>query len=125
MQSGNRIYDFDTSDKLYFEPIFWEHIYDIIQHEKPEGVIVQLGGQTALKLSEKLERYGIKIMGTSYEALDLAEDRGRFSTLLKDNNIPYPRFGVIETAEDALELAKELDLQNDVMDWFQSIFNLL
>ena len=101
--------DFDTSDKLYFEPIFWEHIYDIIQHEKPEGVIVQLGGQTALKLSEKLERYGIKIMGTSYEALDLAEDRGRFSTLLKDNNIPYPRFGVIETAEDALELAKELD----------------
>ena len=101
--------DFDTSDKLYFEPIFWEHIYDIIQHEKPEGVIVQLGGQTALKLSEKLERYGIKIMGTSYEALDLAEDRGRFSTLLKENNIPYPRFGVIETAEDALELAKELD----------------
>ena len=101
--------DFDTSDKLYFEPVFWEHIYDIIQHEKPEGVIVQLGGQTALKLAEKLERYGIKIMGTSFEALDLAEDRGRFSTLLKDNNIPYPRFGVIETAEEALELAKELD----------------
>ena len=94
---------------LYFEPVFWEHIYDIIQHEKPEGVIVQLGGQTALKLAEKLERYGIKIMGTSFEALDLAEDRGRFSTLLKDNNIPYPRFGVIETAEEALDLAKELD----------------
>ena len=101
--------DFDTSDKLYFEPVFWEHIYDIIKHEKPEGVIVQLGGQTALKLAEKLERYGIKIMGTSYEALDLAEDRGRFSTLLRDNNVPFPEFGVIETAEEALELAKDLN----------------
>ena len=101
--------DFDTSDKLYFEPIFWEHIYDIIEHEKPEGVIVQLGGQTALKLAEKLDRYGIKIIGTSFQALDLAEDRGQFSTLLRDNNIPYPKFGVIETAEDALELSKELD----------------
>ena len=70
--------DFDTADKLYFEPVFWEHIYDIIQHEKPVGVIVQLGGQTALKLAEKLSRYGIPILGTSYEALDLAEDRGRF-----------------------------------------------
>ena len=101
--------DFDTSDKLYFEPVFWEHIYDIIKHEKPVGVIVQLGGQTALKLAEKLERYGIKIMGTSYEALDLAEDRGRFSTLLRDNDVPFPEFGVIETAEEALELAKELN----------------
>ena len=69
-------------------PFFWEHIYDIIQHEKPEGVIVQLGGQTALKLAEKLERYGVKIIGTSFKALDLAEDRGSFSNLLKDNNIP-------------------------------------
>ena len=101
--------DFDTSDKLYFEPIFWEHIYDIIKHENPEGVIVQLGGQTALKLSEKLDRYGIKIMGTSYQALDLAEDRGRFSTLLRDNDVPFPEFGVIETAEEALELAKDLN----------------
>ena len=101
--------DFDTSDKLYFEPVFWEHIYDIIQHEKPEGVIVQLGGQTALKLAEKLQRYGIKIMGTSYEALDLAEDRGRFSNLLKDNDVPFPEFGVIETAEEAIELSKELN----------------
>lgn len=100
--------DFDTADKLYFEPVFWEHIYDIILHEKPEGVIVQLGGQTALKLAEKLERYGIKIMGTSYQALDLAEDRGRFSNLLKDLAIPYPEFGVVESAEQALELAKEL-----------------
>ncbi|MAD49957.1 MAG: carbamoyl phosphate synthase large subunit [Flavobacteriales bacterium] len=101
--------DFDTSDKLYFEPVFWEHIYDIIKHENPEGVIVQLGGQTALKLAEKLERYGIKIMGTSYEALDLAEDRGRFSTLLRDNNVPFPEFGVIETAEEAIELSKDLN----------------
>ena len=101
--------DFDTADKLYFEPVFWEHIHDIILHEKPVGVIVQLGGQTALKLAEKLERHGIKIMGTSYQALDLAEDRGRFSTLLSEHNIPYPKFGVVESAEQqALELADEL-----------------
>ena len=101
--------DFDTADKLYFEPVFWEHIYDIIQHENPEGVIVQLGGQTALKLAEKLDRYGINIVGTSYQSLDLAEDRGSFSTLLKDNDIPYPEFGVAETADDALELAEKLE----------------
>ncbi|MDB4710446.1 carbamoyl-phosphate synthase large subunit [Flavobacteriales bacterium] len=100
--------DFDTADKLYFEPVFWEHIYDIILHEKPEGVIVQLGGQTALKLAEKLDRYGIKVIGTTYQALDLAEDRGSFSKLLKENNIPYPKFGVVESAEQAIELSKDL-----------------
>ncbi len=100
--------DFDTSDKLYFEPVFWEHIYDIILHEKPKGVIVQLGGQTALKLAEKLERFGIKILGTSYEALDLAEDRGRFSQLLKDIDIPYPQFDVATNADQALDIADEL-----------------
>ncbi|MBT8292828.1 MAG: carbamoyl-phosphate synthase large subunit [Eudoraea sp.] len=101
--------DFDTADKLYFEPVFWEHIYDIIRHEQPEGVIVQLGGQTALKLAEKLDKYGIKIIGTSFESLDLAEDRGSFSTLLQENNIPYPEFGVAESAEEALDLADELN----------------
>jgi len=101
--------DFDIADKLYFEPVFWEHIYDIIRHEKPEGVIVQLGGQTALKLAEKLDRYGIKIMGTTYQALDLAEDRGSFSKLLQENNIPYPEFDVAETADEALAVADKLD----------------
>ena len=101
--------DFDVADKLYFEPVFWEHIYDIIQHEKPIGVIVQLGGQTALKLAEKLDKYGIKIIGTTYESLDLAEDRGSFSELLKNNNIPYPEFGVAETADQALKLADTLN----------------
>jgi carbamoyl-phosphate synthase large subunit len=100
--------DFDTADKLYFEPVFWEHIYDIIQHEKPEGVIVQLGGQTALKLAAKLHKHGIKILGTSYDSLDLAEDRGRFSNMLKQENVPYPKFGVVENAEQAIELSKEL-----------------
>ncbi len=100
--------DFKTADKLYFEPVFWEHIYDIILHEKPLGVIVQLGGQTALKLAEKLNRYNIKILGTTYEALDLAEDRGSFSRLLQENNIPYPKFGVIEDAEQSVELSREL-----------------
>ena len=101
--------DFDTADKLYFELVFWEHIYDIIQHEKPEGVIVQLGGQTALKLAEKLDRYGIKVIGTSYQSLDLAEDRGSFSTLLKENNIPYPEFDTAETADQALKVADKLN----------------
>ena len=100
--------DFDTADKLYFEPVFWEHIYDIIQHEKPEGVIVQLGGQTALKLAEKLHRYGIPVIGTSYEALDMAEDRERFSSLLRDLGIPYPQFGAVDNAEEAIALAREL-----------------
>lgn len=100
--------DFDIADKLYFEPVFWEHIYEIIQHEKPEGVIVQLGGQTALKLAEKLNKYGIKIIGTSYESLDLAEDRGRFSTLLRDLKIPYPKFGVVDSADQTAEVAREL-----------------
>jgi len=100
--------DFDVADKLYFEPVYWEHIYDIIRHEKPEGVIVQLGGQTALKLAEKLDRYGIKIIGTTYQSLDLAEDRGSFSKLLQENDIPYPEFGIAETADEALALTDEL-----------------
>jgi carbamoyl-phosphate synthase large subunit len=100
--------DFDTADKLYFEPVFWEHIYDIILHENPVGVIVQLGGQTALKLAEKLDRYGIPVLGTSYKALDLAEDRGSFSTLLKKEGIPYPKFGVVENADQAVDLCREL-----------------
>ena len=100
--------DFDIADKLYFEPVFWEHIYDIILHEKPEGIIVQLGGQTALKIAEKVSRYGIKIFGTSFESLDLAEDRGSFSTLLKENDVPYPKFGSVKNADEALDLCKEL-----------------
>jgi carbamoyl-phosphate synthase large subunit len=100
--------DSDTADKLYFEPVFWEHIYDIIKHENPVGVIVQLGGQTALKLAEKLEKYGIRVMGTSFEALDIAEDRGRFSAALEKLNIPFPQYGVVESAEQAIELSKDL-----------------
>ena len=101
--------DFDTADKLYFEPVFWEHIYDIIQHEKPEGVIVQLGGQTALKLAEKLDKWGVKIIGTSFEALDLAEDRKRFSELLLDLDIPFPQYGTATTADEASAIADTLD----------------
>jgi len=101
--------DFDIADKLYFEPVFWEHIYDIIKHEKPEGVIVQLGGQTALKLSEKLDRYGINIIGTNYKSLDLAEDRGSFSTLLKENNIPYPKFDTASSVDEAVKVSRKLD----------------
>lgn len=100
--------DFDVANKLYFEPVFWEHVYDVINHEKPVGVIVQLGGQTALKLAEKLHKYGINIVGTSFESIDLAEDRGRFSTLLKDLGIPYPPFGVARNADEALEVAQTI-----------------
>jgi carbamoyl-phosphate synthase large subunit len=100
--------DFNTADKLYFEPVFWEHLYDILRHEKPVGVVVQLGGQTALKLAEKLDRFGIPILGTTYESLDLAEDRGRFSTLLQEQGIPYPEFAVITTADEARAVAANL-----------------
>jgi len=100
--------DFDMADKLYFEPVFWEHLRDIIEHEKPEGVIVQLGGQTALKLAEKLHESGIKIIGTSFPDMDLAEDRGSFSDLLKELDIPYPRYGVAENAYDAIQIAHEV-----------------
>jgi len=98
--------DFDIADKLYFEPVFWEHLVEIIDLEKPEGVIVQLGGQTALKLAEKLHQKGIKIIGTSFENMDLAEDRGSFSDLLKKLEIPYPRYGVANDVDEALEVAK-------------------
>jgi carbamoyl-phosphate synthase large subunit len=98
--------DFDMADKLYFEPVFWEHLWDIIEHEKPAGVIVQLGGQTALKLAEKLHKKGIPIIGTSYDNMDIAEDRGRFSDMLKEMDIPYPSYGTATTVDEAVEVAK-------------------
>ena len=100
--------DFNMADKLYFEPVFWEHVREIIELEKPEGVIVQLGGQTALKMAEKLHERGIKIIGTSYENMDIAEDRGRFSDLLKELDIPYPKYGVAENAEEAIVVANQV-----------------
>ena len=100
--------DFDIADKLYFEPVFWEHIWEIIEHEKPEGVIVQLGGQTALKLAKRLHEKGIKIIGTSFDNMDIAEDRGRFSDTLKELGIPYPNYGTAYNTDDAIEVAKEV-----------------
>ena len=100
--------DFDISDKLYFEPVYWEHLRSIIEKEQPEGVVVQLGGQTALKLSEKLYEHGIPIVGTSFQNMDLAEDRGSFSNLLKELDIPYPKYGVATTVDEALNLAHEV-----------------
>jgi carbamoyl-phosphate synthase large subunit len=100
--------DFDMADKLYFEPVYWEHIWEIIELEQPEGVIVQLGGQTALKLAKRLTERGIKIIGTSFDSLDIAEDRGRFSDLLKELNIPYPEYGTAYTADEAIEVANQV-----------------
>ncbi|HEY5966592.1 MAG TPA: carbamoyl-phosphate synthase large subunit [Chitinophagaceae bacterium] len=97
--------DFDMADKLYFEPVYWEHIWEIIEHEKPDGVIVQLGGQTALKLAEKLHNKGVKIIGTSYDSMDIAEDRGRFSDMLKALDIPYPNYGTAWTVDEAIVVA--------------------
>jgi carbamoyl-phosphate synthase large subunit len=98
--------DFDIADKLYFEPVYWEHLWELIEHEKPEGVIVQLGGQTALKLAEKLHKKGIKIIGTSFDNMDIAEDRGRFSDMLKSLEIPYPNYGTANTVDEAVEVAQ-------------------
>jgi carbamoyl-phosphate synthase large subunit len=100
--------DFDIADKLYFEPVFWEHLWEIIEHEKPYGVIVQLGGQTALKLAKKLHECGIKIIGTSYDNMDIAEDRGRFSDMLKALGIPYPKYGTAFNTDEAIEVAQEV-----------------
>ncbi|WP_111293651.1 carbamoyl phosphate synthase preATP-grasp domain-containing protein [Hydrotalea sandarakina] len=100
--------DFDVADKLYFEPVFWEHLWEIIELEQPEGVIVQLGGQTALKLSKRLHEKGIKIIGTSFDDMDIAEDRGRFSDLLKQLDIPYPEYGTAYTADEAIEVANRV-----------------
>jgi carbamoyl-phosphate synthase large subunit len=100
--------DFDMADKLYFEPVFWEHLWEIIELEQPEGVIVQLGGQTALKLSKRLHEKGIKIIGTSFDDMDIAEDRGRFSDLLKQLDIPYPEYGTAYTADEAIEVANRV-----------------
>ena len=100
--------DFDMADKLYFEPVYWEHLWEIIELEKPDGVIVQLGGQTALKLAERLHNKGIKIIGTSFDSMDIAEDRGRFSDLLKELNIPYPKYGTAYSSDEALEVVKEV-----------------
>jgi carbamoyl-phosphate synthase large subunit len=100
--------DFDMADKLYFEPVNWEHLWEIIELEQPYGVIVQLGGQTALKLSKRLHEKGIRIIGTSFDNMDIAEDRGRFSDLLKELGIPYPKYGTAFTTDDAIEVAKEV-----------------
>ncbi len=100
--------DFDMADKLYFEPVYWEHIWEIIEHEKPEGVIVQLGGQTALKLAKKLTEKGVKIIGTSFDSMDIAEDRGRFSDILKELEIPYPNYGTAYDTDEAIEVAKQV-----------------
>lgn len=100
--------DFDIADKLYFEPVYWEHLIELIELEKPEGVIVQLGGQTALKLAERLQASGVKIIGTTFNDMDVAEDRGRFSDLLKELDIPYPLYGVAENADEAIVVANQV-----------------
>ena len=100
--------DFDVADKLYFEPVFWERVRDIIDLERPDGVMVQLGGQTALKLAERLVETGVPIFGTPYANMDLAEDRGKFSALLEELDIPFPAYGMAETVEEAVAVAESI-----------------
>ena len=100
--------DFDMADKLYFEPVYWEHVRELIEYEKPYGVIVQLGGQTALKLAEKIKNMGVKIIGTSFDDMDIAEDRGRFSDMLKELKIPYPDYGTAWNVDEAINVANRV-----------------
>jgi carbamoyl-phosphate synthase large subunit len=100
--------DFDIADKLYFEPVYWERVMDIFEHENPEGVILQVGGQTALKLGKRFVEAGIKIFGTEFEKIDFAEDRGEFSKFLKRLDIPFPEYGTARNTEDAIEIARNI-----------------
>src|ERR687893_420105 len=100
--------DYDTSTRLYFEPLTAEHVLEVIRRERPEGVILQFGGQSPLKLAPELEKAGAKILGSPFDAIDLAEDRSRFGRLLTELGIPHPRFGTSTTPEEAREVAREL-----------------
>ena len=100
--------DYDTSTRLYFEPLTAEHVLEVVHRERPEGVILQFGGQSPLKLARELERNGVKILGTAPDAIDLAEDRSRFGRLLTELGIPHPRFGAARSADEAQRVAQEL-----------------
>jgi len=100
--------DYDTADKLYFEPLTLENVLDIIDLEQPEGVIIQFGGQTPLKLALPLEKAGVKIWGTSPNSTDLAEDRDRFSALLESLDIPHPQYGTATSIEEAVTVAQNI-----------------
>jgi len=100
--------DYDTSDKLYFEPLTVEDVLSIYGKEKPEGVIVQFGGQTPLNIANELAEAGVKILGTSPEAIDLAEDRGRFRQMMQELNIPMPESGMASNLKEALSVAKQI-----------------
>ena len=100
--------DYDTSTRLYFEPLTAERVLEVVRREKPVGVVLQFGGQSPLKLARELERNGAKILGTTPDAIDLAEDRSRFGRLLTELGIPHPRFGAAKSAEEARQVACRL-----------------
>ena len=100
--------DYDTSDRLYFEPLGFEDVMNILELEKPEGVVIQFGGQTPLRLALPLQRAGVKILGTSPDAIDLAEDRKRFSALLHELDIPQPESGTATSTEEAQVVARRI-----------------
>ena len=102
--------DFDIADKLYFEPVFWERVFDIIEHEQEnlKGVVVQFGGQTALKLADNLKKNNVPILGTPFDMMDLAEDRGKFSNILKELEIPFAPYGMATNVSEAVRVAEKI-----------------
>ncbi len=100
--------DFDTSDKLYFEPLYIDDVMNVINKEKPDGVIVQFGGQTSINLTKQLTEKGVNILGTSFESIDLAEDRGKLSDILKNLSIPTPKGYAVTNLEDSFNVANKL-----------------
>src|SRR6202023_612320 len=102
--------DYDTSDRLYFEPLTLEDVLSVVDREKPQGVIVQFGGPTPLNLALELKRNGVPIIGTAPESIDLAEDRRRFGTLLNDLKIPQPKNGTALVPEEAARVASEIGM---------------
>ncbi len=100
--------DYDTSDRLYFEPLTAEDVLAVCEQERPEGVIVQFGGQTPLKLARTLEEAGVPLLGTPVDAIDLAEDRGQFGALLRRLGIKHPPYGTALSADEATTVAEEV-----------------
>ena len=100
--------DYDTSDRLYFEPLDVESVLAVCEREQPEGVVIQFGGQTPLKLASAIEAAGFKVLGTPYEAVDLAEDRERFGRLLDELGVRCPEWGIADEPGAAVEIAERV-----------------
>ena len=100
--------DFDIADRLYFEPLTYEHVMNVIKHESPDGVLIQFGGQTPLNIANRLKNQGVNIIGTPPASIDLAEDRKKFGGILKKLKVPAPQWGTAFSIDEALEIAEQI-----------------